>query len=226
MSKITLCSIMLNEEQYLPTFLQNIKGLFEDYIFVDGGSSDNSIALVEAEGYKVEQIPFVMDFAKQKNNALNLAKTKWRLFLDIDETMSLGIKKLIKTDIDPYYHHVFALFRDNFLDGGGQDDYPLDIPIRLFGDDVYYEGTVHEQPIVKDKTIIKFLGGRLYHKKDSYRQFRANYIYELIRRGVKELPPADEGAFNDNGRLRKVKLLPGRKIRILDEFVEGQLLNT
>lgn len=226
MPGITLCTIMMNEEGFLPKFLENIKDVFQDYVFIDGGSSDNSVSLVEAAGYPVFSVPFKMDFAKQKNNALALAKTKWRMVLDVDETMSKGVQEFIRTfNSSSYYHHTVCFFRDNFLDGGGQDDHPLDFPIRLFDEGVYYEGTVHEMPNYADRTVIRFLGGRLYHQKDSYRQYRANLLYELIRRGITEPPPLDEGAYNDGGRLRKVKLLPGRNIRVLDEFLDGPLLN-
>ena len=223
---ITLCAIMLNEECNLPTFLENVKNIFPYYVFIDGGSTDRSVELVETAGYHVHHIPFELDFGKQKNRALNLAPTKWRMFLDIDEEMSRGIKQLMREFDDSHYgNHVFAFFRDNFYNGGGLDDAPLDFPIRLFPDDVYYQGNVHEMPIYGSKTLIKFVGGRLYHRKDSYKQARANLIYELIRRGVREMPPSGEGAFSEAGRLRKVRLLPDRQIQWLDEYIEGPLLN-
>ncbi len=223
---VTWCAIRLNEELYLPKFLENVHGIFSDYVFVDGGSIDGSVRLVKEAGYKVNHIPFQLNFGKQKNNALNLAKTKWRMFMDIDEVMSQGIKELVTNfSGDSFSFHVFAFFRDNFLDGKGQDNYPLDFPVRLFDDNVFYEGAVHEQPNYGNRTLIRYLGGRLFHMKDSFRQYRANLLYELIRRGITVMPPIDEGAFNDGGKLRKVKLLPGRKIQELDEFVEGPLLN-
>ncbi len=226
-SNISLCSIILNEEYCLPTFLENVKDIFQEYIFVDGGSTDRSIELVEQSGYKVHQIPFKMDFSEQKNNALNLAKTKWRMVMDIDETMSKGTRLVMKLLVgsSKLEGHVVSFFRDNYLDGISLDDYPLDFQVRLFDDSVYFRESVHEKPYYPDKTVVKFFAGRLYHKKDNYRQARSNLLYELILRGVKEIPPMDEGIFNERGRLRKVRLLPGRKIQMLDEYLEGEILN-
>jgi 5-(carboxyamino)imidazole ribonucleotide mutase len=34
---------------------------FQEYVFVDGGSTDKSVQLVEEAGYKVHHIPFEMD---------------------------------------------------------------------------------------------------------------------------------------------------------------------
>ncbi len=226
-NNITLCSIMLNEESFLPIFLQNIEGVFSNYIFVDGGSTDKSIELVEQVGYKVHQIPFKMDFSEQKNNALNLAKTKWRMVMDIDETMSKGMRLVMNLLVGSsrLEGHVVSFFRDNYLDGISLDDYPLDFQVRLFDDSVYFQRSVHEVPYYPDKTVVKFFAGRLYHKKDSYRQARANILYELILRGIREIPPIDQGAFAENGRLRKVLLLPNRQFQVLDEYIDGPLLN-
>ncbi len=226
-TNVTLCAIMLNEEPFLPTFLENIKDVFQYYVFIDGGSVDQSVRMVEQAGYKVHQIPFQMDFGKQKNNALNLAKTKWRMVLDIDETMSRGMRLIMQFLIGSpkLENHVISFFRDNYLDGIPLDDYPLDFQIRLFDDSVYFREPVHERPYFPGKTVIKYFAGRIYHKKDSFRQARSNLLYELILRGVKEIPPPDQGAFNAYGRLRKVKLLPGRQIQMLDEYLNGPLLN-
>ncbi|MBU2249195.1 MAG: glycosyltransferase [Gammaproteobacteria bacterium] len=225
--KVTLCSIMLNEEQFLPQFLENVSGVFSDYIFIDGGSTDKSVQIVEEAGCKVHQIPFKMDFGMQKNNALELAKTKWRMFMDIDESLSMGLKvffKIFKGENLPP-STILAFFRDNYMDGVVQDDFPLNFVMRLFDDTVRYEGVVHEMPQVESRTVARFFHGRLFHRKDSYRQFRANLIYDLIRRGVTELPPLDQGGFNENGRLRLVKLLPERKIEVLDEYLPGEVKN-
>ena len=223
---ITLCAIMLNEERNLPTFLENIKGVFPYYVFVDGGSTDQSVKLVETAGYHVYHIPFELDFGKQKNRALNLAETKWRMFLDIDETMSRGTQTMLKCmDVDKLDGVAVSFFRDNYLDGISLDDFPLDFQIRLFDDTVFYNKPIHEKPDCSEKKVLKFFAGRIYHKKDSYKQYRSNLIYELICRGVREMPPPGEGAFNENGKLRRVKLLPDRQIQVLDEYIEGPLLN-
>jgi glycosyltransferase involved in cell wall biosynthesis len=221
-----------NEVFYLPEFLKSIEGIFADYIFIDGGqdgqSDDGSIELIEKAGYAVHYKNWDYNWAETKNYGLSLVSTKWRIVLDTDEIMSRGMKKFVKEfaeGTDPIY--CFAFFRDNFMDGGGQDDSPLDAPVRLFDDRVYYQGFTHEKPLLSGHKTSTFFGGRIYHRKDSYRQARTNLMIELILRGNKRIPN-NKGAFWDSevGKLRLVNLIPEeRKIEWTNEYVEGPYLN-
>ncbi len=237
MKNVSLITMMYNESYYLPSFLEGIKGIFADYIFVDGGedgpSDDGSIEMVEKEGYKVHQKEFNYDWAEMKNYGLNLSKTKWRLVLDTDEIMSQGMKKFVLefNETNPGTNYVYSFFRDTYLDGGVIDAAPLDFPIRLFDEKVFYRspsGTVHEQPIYPSNAqVYKFWGGRLFHRKDSYRQARNNLLNELVLRGERKIPK-NMGMFwnTDKQKAQLVKLIPeGRKIEWLEEFVDPPYLN-
>ena len=236
MKNVSLVVMMYNEVFYLPSFLEGIKDVFRECIFIDGGeegnSTDGSIELVEKEGYKVYPKEFNYDWAGIKNYGLSLVKTKWRLVLDIDEIMSQGMKKFIYefNDLSPRPDYI-SFFRDTYMNGGVIDAAPLDFPIRLFDERVYYQspsGTVHEQPIFSPEiSIRKFWGGRLFHKKDSYRQARNNLINELVIRGLRKVPK-NRGAFwnDEKKKLQLVELVPeGRQVRYLDEFIEGPYFN-
>ena len=237
MKNITLVVMFYNEVYYLPTFLEGIKDTFFDCIFVDGGedgsSTDGSISMIEKSGYKIYQKEFKYDWAGMKNYWLSLVRTKWRMVLDIDEIMSQGIKKFIYefNDLSPSSNYCVSFFRDTYMDGGVIDAAPLDFPIRLFDEKVFYRspsGTVHEQVIIHPTTQIqKFWGGRLFHKKDSFRQARNNLINELVIRGERTVPK-NRGAFwnDERGKLQLVELIPeGRQIRLLEEFIEGPYVN-
>ncbi len=237
MKNVTLVVMMYNESYYLPSFLEGIKDVFSECIFVDGGedgnSDDGSIAMVEERGYKMCSKDFNYDWAGMKNFGLSLTKTKWRLVLDCDEIMSQGMRKFIFEFHEPnsVTNYVYSFFRDTYMDGGVIDAAPLDFPIRLFDDKVFYRspsGTVHEQPICpSDAQIYKFWGGRLFHKKDSYRQARNNLLNELVIRGERKVPK-NRGAFWDGERnkLRLVELIPeGRQVRWIDEWIEPPYMN-
>ncbi len=170
MKNVTLVVTMCNDIYYLPSFLEGNKDAFAECIFVDGGeegkSTDGSIELIEQAGHKVYQKEFNYDMAGMKNHGLNLAKTKWRMVLDTDEIMSQGLKKLIvefnedlaSSASPPIY---YSFFRDTYMDGGVIDTTPLEFPIRLFDDKVFYRspsGTVHEQPIFPGTVnVLKFV---------------------------------------------------------------------
>jgi len=235
MRNVSLVVMMYNESYYLPSFLEGIKDSFKDYIFVDGGedgsSDDGSIELVEKEGYKVYPKEFNYDWAGMKNYGLSLARTEWRMVLDVDEIMSQGVKKFISEFNYSPPNTCYSFFRDTYMNGGVIDAAPLDFPIRLFDYKVYYRspsGTVHEQPIISPEVnITKFWGGRIFHKKDDYRQARNNLINELVIRGLRKVPK-NRGAFwnDEKKKLQLVELIPeGRQVRYLDEFIEGPYFN-
>ena len=83
--KITACVIVKNEEKNLPRWLDCMKKLTRDMVVVDTGSEDNTVEIAEKGGAKVFHFPWVGDFAKAKNFAIDHAKGDWILFLDADE---------------------------------------------------------------------------------------------------------------------------------------------
>ncbi len=236
MKNVTLVVTMYNEIFCLPTFLEGIKDSFADYIFVDGGedgsSNDGSIELVEKEGYIVYPKEFNYDMATIKNYGLNLAKTKWRLVLDTDEIMSQGMKKFITEFSEPNpSNYCISFFRDTYMDGGVIDAAPLDFPIRLMDEKAFYKSptdTIHEQVIIHPTTQIhRFWGGRLFHRKDSYRQAKNNLINELVLRGERKIPK-NRGLFwsSELNKAQFVELIPeGRKVVRLEEYLDGPYLN-
>ncbi|MEJ2626465.1 MAG: glycosyltransferase family 2 protein, partial [Pseudolabrys sp.] len=59
----------------------------EERIVVDGGSRDDTVAIAQGKGARVESRPFA-GFGAQKNFALSLATGEWVLSLDADERVS------------------------------------------------------------------------------------------------------------------------------------------
>lgn len=85
MPKIPLSAIIL--AQQTSTQLQTaIKSMnFADEIIVADTSGQNSIQLPNASTVIIKRLPPVTDFASTRNQALNLTKNDWVLFLDSDE---------------------------------------------------------------------------------------------------------------------------------------------
>ncbi len=76
--------------------MESLKGLADEIIVVDSGSTDNTVALAQSCGAKV----FVEDwkgFAQQKNSTLAKATCDWILSLDADEEVSRELAANIKT---------------------------------------------------------------------------------------------------------------------------------
>ena len=84
---LTICTIIKNEADNLPPFLEALKrfGLLEKLLLVDTGSTDKSLEILSRHGINPLFHEWQADFAEAKNYAVDQAKTDWVLILDADE---------------------------------------------------------------------------------------------------------------------------------------------
>ena len=151
--------IVKNEERVLPRCLDSVRGLAGECIVVDTGSTDGTPRIAASYGARV--IPFdfdVVDFAAARNHAIALAKGRWILVLDADETLDRAsapmIEKLVGLDENAGYF----LERHNHSSDSAN---PItDYVVRLFPNrpNHRYRGRVHE---TVDASILSG-GGRLH----------------------------------------------------------------
>jgi len=87
-ARLSLCMIVKDEADMLPGFLERVRGLWDELVVVDTGSTDNSVALLEAAGARVLRQPWRHDFALARNHSLDAATGEWIIFLDPDEYVS------------------------------------------------------------------------------------------------------------------------------------------
>ena len=83
--KLSLCMIVKDEEQLLPSCLESVKSFIDEIIIVDTGSTDRTILIAEQYGAKIWNILWEDDFSKARNVALEHATGDWILQLDADE---------------------------------------------------------------------------------------------------------------------------------------------
>src|SRR3989344_1012600 len=169
--KLSVVLAVFNEEDVLATCLESIKGLADEIIIVDGGSTDKTVEIAKKYGAKV----FVTDnppiFHINKQRAVDRAKGDWILQLDADEVvpeaLSIEIRTVIPA-IEPgsrqekdwipgqarndngfngYYVSRKNYFLWYWMRKGGQ--YP-DYVVRLFkrGKGSFPQKSVHEQIVV------------------------------------------------------------------------------
>ena len=84
---LSVCIITLNEEVNIARTLKSVKGIADEIIVVDSGSTDRTLELAETFGAKVFVEPW-KGFAVQKNSCLAKATKDWILSLDADEEVS------------------------------------------------------------------------------------------------------------------------------------------
>jgi len=85
---LTLCLAVKDEAAMLPRFLQYVDGLWDELVAVDTGSTDGTVALLEAAGARVLHRPWTGDFSAARNPGLEAARCDWVLVLDPDEHVS------------------------------------------------------------------------------------------------------------------------------------------
>ena len=79
--------IVKNEEETLARALESVSGLVDDVVVCDTGSTDGTLALLEASGARSARFPWTHDFSAARNAALDAHTGTWGLLLDADETL-------------------------------------------------------------------------------------------------------------------------------------------
>ncbi|MBK9247489.1 MAG: glycosyltransferase family 2 protein [Ignavibacteria bacterium] len=88
MPTLSVCTLVKNEEFYLPRMLASVKGIANEIIVLDTGSTDRTIEVAKECGARVESEPWVDDFSVMRNKLLSYATGDWVLMLDADEEIT------------------------------------------------------------------------------------------------------------------------------------------
>ncbi len=87
MKTFSLCMIVKNEEKVLKRCLDSLKGLFEEIIIVDTGSTDNTEKIAAEYTDKIYHFEWIDDFAAARNYAMSLATCDYIYMADADEIL-------------------------------------------------------------------------------------------------------------------------------------------
>jgi tetratricopeptide (TPR) repeat protein len=88
MPRLSVCLIVKNEERHLARCLQSVRGLADEVIVVDTGSTDGTIAIAQAHGARVCHFTWQDDFSLAKNFSIEQATGDWILSIDGDESIA------------------------------------------------------------------------------------------------------------------------------------------
>lgn len=77
--------IVKDEEKFLPTCLESVKGYVDEIIIVDTGSTDRTIEIARRYNAKIYCHAWENSFSKARNYSLKYATGDWILILDADE---------------------------------------------------------------------------------------------------------------------------------------------
>ena len=150
---ISVCLIVRDEERFLPGALESVRGLADEIVVVDTGSTDDTVAIARLHGAQVVRRTVDDDFSAARNAAHPHAHSEWLLWLDADERVAGGAeaapelrRRLLAA---PAMVGGYVIERHDVVtaDNGRTDVFPVGM-VRLLRNDarVRWKGIVHERP--------------------------------------------------------------------------------
>jgi len=166
MATLGLSMIVRDGEADLAQCLESARGVVDEIVIGDTGSTDSSPEIARRYGARVIPVPWENDFARARNRVLAENRTDWILFVDADEMLDGEAPNAIpallaRPDIAGYkvtiWNYVINLTnrlwdspaKPNPNRLAAAESYPAYVEhqnVRLFRRDpeIYFEGRVHE----------------------------------------------------------------------------------
>lgn len=142
---VSACLIVKNEEHFLRDCLDSLRGVVDEIVVVDTGSTDRTVEIAEAAGARVFHEKWYNDFAAARNRSLAEATGDWILIIDADERLQPGqaekLRQLIANPNADAYQILIVNFPDN------EESRVTSHRIGLFRNrpEYRYRGAIHEQ---------------------------------------------------------------------------------
>jgi len=148
--RLALVMIARDEARAIGRALESAKGVVDEIIVLDTGSTDDTPAIAAGLGARVEHFAWCDDFAAARNAALACSDADWNLILDADEWLAGDLSALSPSALPPpgpgdaFIGHLCVA--SETVQGDGVEWARSWIP-RLLPRGIRYEGRVHEQPV-------------------------------------------------------------------------------
>lgn len=141
--RLTVCMIAKNEEKFLGRCLESIRGLADQIVLVDTGSTDRTVEIAKQHGAEVYFRPWDFNFSAARNEAIRHATGDWILILDADEELPADQHAVLRKHLTEA--SVIA-WRLPLIDIGREDEGVSQVP-RLFRNApaLFYVSRIHEQ---------------------------------------------------------------------------------
>ncbi|GAB3509253.1 glycosyltransferase family 2 protein [Emticicia fontis] len=154
---LSVVILTFNNTRTIRQVLEAVTGWANEIVVVDSGSTDETLAIVQAFGCKIYHRK-LDGFGKQKRFAVDQAKNDWVFVVDSDEVVTEALKKEIDTQLaeNTEYNGFLVprilIFLGKKLKYGRESKLPtLRIFNRKFGN--YNDKEVHEEVVLEGKTL-------------------------------------------------------------------------
>ena len=96
MSTLSICLITKNEEAHLARCLESVRGLWDDLVVVDTGSTDRTVEIARGFGARLFEFTWQDDFSLARNFCIAQATGDWILSIDADESIAARDHEVIR----------------------------------------------------------------------------------------------------------------------------------
>jgi hypothetical protein len=187
---LSVCLIARNEEKSLPRALASVRGIADETVVVDTGSTDRTVELAKEMGAAVCHFPWCDDFSAARNAAIDHARGDWIFWLDADEELLPESFDELRANLARPDALGFFIRRQDLKHADRLDFFSMMWQLRLFRrrDDLRFLGRCH--PDFKNLGEVEAKTGQLiHHSTVTIRHY--GYIGEMVpaklRRGARLL---------------------------------------
>lgn len=96
--RISVCMIAQNEERRIGPALESVRWA-DEIVVIDGGSQDDTVAIAESCGARVEVHPWPGEFAPQIRRSVEATTGDWVFRLDADERVSPELAEQLRASV-------------------------------------------------------------------------------------------------------------------------------
>lgn len=148
---ISMAMMVKNEEEFLEDALLSVRGIADELIVVDTGSSDRTVEIARELGAEVFHYQWRDDFSDARNETIRRSKGQWVLILDADERVKIKPEHIsvLRNSLQRFlrdgpYVGISLQVVNVYLDGRVMNSLPS---LRLFPrcEEISYRNRVHNQ---------------------------------------------------------------------------------
>lgn len=142
--KISLAMIVKNEEKYIERCLNSVKGLVDEMVIVDTGSTDNTVNIIKQfPDVKLFRFEWCDNFSIARNYSIVETSGDYILVLDADEYIVSGTRGALEKVMNK--NTIGRILIVSRFKKGNQEHLSKAYVSRFFPKDERYTGAIHEQ---------------------------------------------------------------------------------
>ncbi len=166
------CMIVKDEEKALPGCLESLRGVVDEIVVYDTGSTDATVEIAKRAGAKVIEGYWDDDFGRARNASLEHCLGEWILWIDADEHFvcdnAAELRSIMRDQLTTMDADALAVDINNLV-GDGSEAGNLHRALRIFRKSTCcWYGSLHEQVdlragLGRRAIVMPLVGARIDH---------------------------------------------------------------